>query len=1431
MQKELLNFLKHIKLDSKYYPPFETASIERAKYKNKSQIFKVVINLDYILDLRIYEAFLKAMQENWPEIKSLNFKLRHPADELMVNIYYSYFLDKYFDQVSFVSNLKKIKILLEEGQLVFNLNSEPLERSLLHLKPKLMEKFQQVGIDYPFKINVETISDHEIQNMISDQLGQIRSAGSERIIVEETKPNLNFVKKGYEKIKLADLNNDDTAVEFLARIFNIEKIRLRNDKVIYSFYVTDDTDSVMFKLKESSKFSLTFIESLEIGDYVDCKGGMIYDQYVRDWVFDPRSVEKVIIDDERRDEAEEKRVELHLHTNMSAMDGIPSAEAYIEQALKWGHKAIAITDHGNIQNFPAAQMAAKDKDIKVIYGMEGYVVDDSLTPAINPSVKELEHASYVVFDLETTGLSTHYDAIIEFGAVKVENGIVIDHLQLFVNPLRKLDPYIIEKTNIKDDMLVGAQTILQCLPRIMRFFGDSILVAHNANFDCGFLNQALQAAGLGTLTNPVIDTLDLARGLFPDLKRYSLGSVARYVNINYNEEIAHRADYDAGVLADVYEILLSKCLERGLKHHVDLNNLSQPDLYKSAHPYHMTFLVKNKKGLKNLFKMVSMSNIEYMSSSLPIIPKRRIAEFREGLLIGSACFNGEVFEIAQTRSYEELKKTMEFFDYIEIQPLANYSWLLDTKRILSEERLISILKDIVRAGKELGKLVVATGDCHYLHPRDKIYRDVYINALAVGLKRHPLYDYQQRVKENPDQHFRSTLEMIAAIDFLDDPKLQRELVITNTNLIADLIEEVEPVKDKLYTPSIPNVDAQAEIEKLCFARLHELYGPNPPKLVVERLNMELDKLRQYGYGVIYYLAYRLVQKSREDGYLVGSRGSVGSSLVASLTGISEVDPLPPHYLCPSCHHVEFFTDGSVKSGFDLEDKACPKCGTIMNSNGQNIPFETFLGITGDKVPDIDLNFATEYQAEAHNYTKVLLGENNVFRAGTISTVADKTAKGYVRNYFESINRNTFREAELSRLAKGCMDVKRTTGQHPAGIIVVPLGMDVHDFTPVQYPADEVDAEWKTTHFKFKNLHEEILKLDILGHVDPSALRMLQDLTGVNPEEVPMNDKRVLSLFTGISELGVTAFDIQNNLGTAGIPEFGTPFVKGVLEDAKPTKFSELVQISGLTHGTDVWLGNAQDLIRNRVCSLMDVVGCRDDIMTYLVQMGLERKMAFDIMEKVRKGRGLSQEMEVEMIKHGVPKWYIISCKKIAYMFPKAHAVAYVIMGLRIAWFKIYKPLDFYATYFSLRCNVFDIKAMIAGKEAIYDRLTKIKVMIKERSRDLTQKDQDLVEVLEVALEMTARGYSFDNLSLTKSQAKNFVVDHERGCLIPPMCVIDGLGQTAAESFVRAREEKPFLSKQDLLNRTQINNTQIRALEELHVLDELEEENQLSFKLF
>ena len=1419
MQLELRNFLDAIKLDKIYYHEFDEVEILKV-CADENQVFHIYLKSNNIFDIGTYNKLVFA-SKNFTFPVKFHIQVVYKVNELAIASYYFYLVNSSFKNHPLFNDIKKLKPKLVGETIRFEVEDEDYAK-IKAVKEEIEACLKDVGISYPVEV-VKPIVQEEIVSSLPIE---------EEKVVEEEK---EVIQEENKLSPLFDYHREQKDVEMTVTVYEIDSrdIRVSEAKSIkeYKFICGDDYDSIVLKVRESDAVPRIFLDGIKEGSYIHVKGDVRFDRRENDYTFYGKEVEKAKKVIPCLDNEEVKRVELHLHSQMSTMDAVTNIADYIETAAAWGHKAIALTDHGGIQAFPEAQKAAKKAGIKMIYGMEGYVVDEELRPTMNDADIDLLNTTYVVFDFETTGLSARHDDIIEFGAVKMRHGLIVDKFQVFVNPMKKLPAFIVEKTNITDEMLRNYGTTLQsALPQIRKFIEGCVLVAHNARFDVGFLNAAYKKLGYQPLTNPVIDTLDLSKMIMPEVKAFSLGAIARRLNVQYDDEIAHRADYDAEVLSEVFNSMLNTLdVEYDIRNHKDIKNIEVKDAYKKNFPFHVTFLVKDMVGLKNLYNLVTLSHIDYITK-YPLIPRRFIEQYREGLLIGSSCFNGEIFEMAQSKSEDELNKAVEFYDYIEVQPYSCYSYLLDTDRIISEERLQNILNDIVNAGKKMNKLVVATGDVHYLRPKDKIFRDIYIHAKAKGGVLHPLHDRKHRVKSNPDQHFRTTKEMLDDLSYIQDEALKYELVVTNTNKIADMItEEVVPIQDELFTPKLPGIDAQEEIERICRETAAKMYGLPLPKIVEERMEKELGKIRTHKFGVIYYLAHRLVNKSKSDGYLVGSRGSVGSSFVATLSGITEVNPLAPHYRCPKCHHNEFFLDGSVKSGFDLDPKLCPECGEMMIADGQNIPFETFLGINGDKVPDIDLNFSRDYQWRAHNYTKELLGEYNVFRAGTVSTVATKTAKGYIRGYWEEVeNRNEFRETELARFAYHCQGVKRTTGQHPGGIIVVPSYKEVHDFTPVQYPADSDDATWKTTHYPFSAIHDEILKLDILGHVDPNALRMLQDLTGINPEDIPMNDKKVLSLFTSTQALGVEPNDIHNDTGTSGIPEFGTNFVKGILKDYKPTKVSDLIQISGLSHGTDVWRGNAQDLIVNGTCTSEEVIGCRDDIMTYLELKGLDSTKAFKIMESVRKGKGLSAEFEAEMREHNVPDWYIASCKLIKYMFPKAHATAYVVMALRIAWYKVYRPLEYYATYFTTRCDKYDIDTMIKGKSAI---MTKYLYILQKNPRELKPKEKDIQDVLEMALEMTARGFTFSNVSITKSDATKFIVDLENNALIPPFMVIDGLGDAVAQSIIDARNEKPFISKQDLLNRTQISTTHFQIFDKMGMLDEMANEEQMTLSLF
>ena len=1250
-----------------------------------------------------------------------------------------------------------------------------------------------------------------------------------RYEVPSSKPKVEFIKKSDNIYEIEELVSSENYVSTRGKIFMVEAVERK--KLIVTYYITNYKDSIMVKCFESAKLTREVLTSFKEGMWVEVGGRVGFDTFAKDEVFTANTIKEIEpLEEKRVDEEEEKRVELHVHTKMSNMDAVCDAGDYIKKAASWGHSAIAITDHGVVQAYPDAVKGGKGKDIKVIYGIEFYVVDEYDNHIFNPSDTPLENNTYVSFDLETTGLSSRADEIIEIGAVKHKNGMIIDRFQTFINPHKKLSEFTTNLTSITNEMVESGLELDVAIPKFIEFCKDSILVAHNAVFDYSFIKNAVSKLGLEPITNPIIDTLPISRHMYSEYRSHTLGSIARRYNIDYDEEVAHRADYDAQVLSEVFEVMLNDIVnKKGITKHKDIASMQDPTNFARKRPIHIIALAKNQQGVKDLYGLVSKSHIEFYNE-VPVIPRSLLASNRENLILGSSCLNGEVFDTAMTRNYDDLKRVASFYDYLEVQPISNYKHLVDTYTVENIDRIKLIINYIIEAGKELNIPVVATSDCHYVDPNQKVFRDVYISAQAIGGKHHPLYDFRGRIKDNPDQHLRTTKEMLDEFDFLE-PSLAKEIVVTNTNLISNMIEPVAPLKDGTYSPRIEN--DKEELTRICWETAHKLYGEDLPEIVKARVDKELASIIGNGFAVMYYIAHKLVKKSNEDGYIVGSRGSVGSSLVAHFTGITEVNALPPHYICDDCKYFELADPKEYRSGYDLPDKLCPKCGKPLRGEGQDIPFETFLGFKGDKVPDIDLNFSGEYQPTAHDFTKVMFGEYNVYRAGTIGTVAQKTAYGYVKGYFEDKGTiDKIRKAEIQRIAMGCEGVKRTTGQHPGGIIVIPNYMDVHDFTPVQYPADDMDASWRTTHFDFHAIHDNVLKLDILGHVDPTALRMLKDITGIEPKDIPCNDKQVFSLFTSCDAMGVTKEQILNENGVVGIPEFGTNFVRKMVLEAHPTTFADLIQISGLSHGTDVWNGNAQTLIQNGTCKLNEVIGCRDDIMNVLIQYGLEPSLAFKIMESVRKGKGLSAEWEQEMINNNVPDWYLESCKKIKYMFPKAHAVAYVTMAIRIAWFKVHMPLEYYATYFSTRCDAFDVETFVKGYDAIKEKFLSIQNRLAnfETAKDVTSKEQSLLTTLESAIEMTARGYSFTNIDLYKSDATRFVVDKENKKLIPPFVALDGLGANVAISVIEARKNGEFLSIEDLANRTQLNGTIIKNLQNMGVI-KLQERNQLSLDLF
>ncbi|WP_265668229.1 PolC-type DNA polymerase III [Lactobacillus amylovorus] len=1210
--------------------------------------------------------------------------------------------------------------------------------------------------------------------------------------------------------KIKDVEDGTRNVVIEGNIFNIESRELKSGAVIFTGEITDYSDSIAFKKFVSDKDQIEQMSAIKPGTWAKMQGSAADDQYQHDVVFNISSFETVEhVGRTEKYEGEQKRVELHLHTNMSQLDATNTPTDFIKTAKKFGQKAIAITDHGDVQSFPEAYSTGKATGMKILYGVEANMIDDHALLVLNPAPMTYEDREFVIFDVETTGLSSVYDTIIEIGAVKMKNGEVLERFDKFINPHHPLSEQTINLTSITDEMVSAADDEDVVIKQFQNFYGDRPLCGHNVQFDVGFVNAALRRAGLSEITQPVVDTLEVSRLLHPEQNRHTLDSLAKKYNVSLEHH--HRANQDA----EATGYLMYKLLDAFKKKYNEdnLNNLNgyaaHGEVYKRARPSHMTVLAKDQKGLKNLYKLVSIASTKDFYR-IPRTPKSDLADLHEGLLYGSGCWQGDVFVAMMQKGYDEAREKAKFYDFLEVQPPATYSQLIADGLIKDEDQLEEIISNIYKLGKELNKPVVATGDSHYVEPHDAIYRTILISAQRSNPNRN---------KPQPDLHFYSTQEMLDAFSFLGED-VAKEIIIENTNKIADEISEIQPIKDGLYPPHIAHADE--EMKKLTYDKAYELYGNPLPKIVKDRLDLELNSIISNGYAVIYLISQRLVAKSNKDGYLVGSRGSVGSSLVATMSGITEVNPLAPHYRCPKCKYSQFFENGEYGSGFDLPDKNCPKCGTPLVKDGQDIPFATFLGFHGDKVPDIDLNFSGDYQPVAHNFIRVMFGPDNSYRAGTIATVADKTAYGYAKHFDEERNLK-LRNAELDRLASGIRGVKRTTGQHPAGIVVVPDDMDIYDFTPVSYPADDVNAAWLITHYDFHSIHDNILKFDILGHDDPTMIRHLQDLSGIDPLTIPPDDPGVMSLFSSTKALGVTPEQIGSQTGTLGVPEFGTRFVRGMLEETKPTTFAELLQISGLSHGTDVWLGNAEDLVNNGTCKLKDVIGCRDNIMMDLIHWGVKPEVAFSTMESVRHGRGISDEnMAVLKKNKKIPDWYIPSCLKIKYMFPKAHATAYILMALRIAWFKVYYPEIYYTAYFSVRADLFDLVAMSHGKNTVKAAMKEIQ----DKGMDASAKDKSLLTVLEIANECLERGIKIKMVDIDQSEATDFKI-LDKHTILAPFNAVPGLGDNAAKQIVAARAEKKFLSKEDLAKRGKVSQTIMNYFEDNGVLDGMPDENQLS----
>ena len=1186
-------------------------------------------------------------------------------------------------------------------------------------------------------------------------------------------------------VRMEELNLDMFRVIVEGKVFAVQHRELKKRGAwVICFDMTDYTSSVRVNQFMEAAKAKPIIDNVQPGMWLRVQGKMSFDRYDNEMVLQPNAMEKIEAP-KRRDTYPEKRVELHLHTTMSSMDALTDTGAAVKRAASWGHRAIAITDHGGAQSFPDAMKAASkakvagtDQNIKILYGCEGYYVNDVDDRIAVHGEEDLSFdGEYVAFDLETTGLSSLHDTIIEIGAAIMKGNEVLSTFQTFVDPHRPLQPKIVDLTGINDQMLAGQPDISEALPKFLEYVGSRPLCAHNADFDIGFVTAACERLGL-PFHPTYVDTLILAQNLMPELGKYKLNIVADALSLpDFNH---HRASDDAitcgYLLMRFFKMMQEQGLDSLQKINPRMEQLRSGSKILDRRARHIIVFAKNSIGLRNLYRLISYGNLKYFKR-VPIMPKSELLQWREGLIIGSACEAGELFQaILNHKSWAELKRIASFYDFLEIQPICNNRFMLDKGLAEDEEELRGFNRTIVRLGEELGKPVVATGDVHFLDPEDEIFRHILLATKQMPDADRPLPLY-----------LRTTDEMMEEFSYLGSEKAH-EVVIENPNRIVDWCETLRPVPHNLFAPKIEN--SVEDLKALVYGKLHRLYGENPPELVQKRVDTEMHDIISCHYDVIYMSAQKLVQNSLEHGYLVGSRGSVGSSIVAFMSGITEVNSYPPHYRCPQCKFTTFEVPADCACGADLPDAVCPKCGAKLDKDGFNIPFETFLGFGGDKVPDIDLNFSGEYQAKAHAYCVQMFGKTHVFRAGTIGTVAEKTAYGYAKKYLSERNK-TVPKAEENRLALGCVNVKRTTGQHPGGLVVIPQENEIWDFCPVQHPADDKDSEWITTHFEYHSMEENLLKLDMLGHDDPTMIRMLEDMTGVDAQKIPLDDQDTMSIFTSSKVLGYENDPILGPVGSVAIPEFGTGFTRGMLQETQPTKFDTLIRLSGFSHGTDVWLGNARDLILSKTASVNDAIGCRDDIMLYLIKCGMPEKRSFKIMEAVRKGRGLPDGAEEEMKAAGVPEWYIGSCKKIKYLFPKAHATAYVMMAFRIAWFKVHEPLAFYAAYFYRRSQKggFDEGMMCHGIELVKKKLQEIK-----EDEDSSAKDDDLFTTLEVCYEFYLRGFTFAPIDIYHSHATKFQI--EAGQLRPPFVAVAGLGETAAWDLMNAREGREFLSVEE-----------------------------------
>ena len=1456
--KKFLNILPDLKLSHEMTELFETVECEKVAASRDHSRIKIYIHSDRLIAH-------KAIRETERAIRSQMFK-----DQVDVCLVEKYHLSRQYTPARLLEAYtgSLIDELEEEGELSANLFRKAektfLEPFVLELKveenciaqvkmEKLKHKLEHIfseRFDMPlgivlgwlpkkkskYAVYADSAMKEEIAQIVQtyEQAKEDQKEVEKQEVQQKEKPAFkkNYVKQRLpedkdifygrnfegEETEIHEIIDEMGEVVVRGKIIQLETREIRNEKTIVMFAVTDFTDTIKAKVFTKNERLPELLDKLKEGAFIKMKAVAMMDQFEHDIALGSVSGIKTIPDftEKRMDHSPVKRVELHCHTTMSDMDGVTDVKKLLKTAMGWGHQAMAITDHGVVQAFPDANHCVEGKDFKVIYGMEGYLVDDIKNIVTDSRGQSLD-STFVVFDIETTGFSAVNDRIIEIGAVKVENGVITEKFSEFVNPERPI-PFEIEKlTSINDRMVEDAPNISVILPRFMDFCKGSVLVAHNADFDTGFIRHNCEVLGL-PYDYTYVDTLGIARSFLEGLKNYKLDTVVEAMGCTLAKH--HRAVDDAGATADVFVRFLERFKKKNIRDLDELNTYSamSVDAIKKLKTYHIILLAKNEIGRINLYRLVSLSHLDYYARR-PRIPKSVLAKYREGLILGSACEAGELFRaVVDERSEEEIARIVEFYDYLEIQPTGNNEFMIrDPKmtKVSTVADLQDLNRKIVELGEKFNKPVCATCDVHFLNPEDEVYRRIIMSNKGFGDA-----DLQ------PPLYLRTTEEMLEEFQYLGAEKAE-EVVVTNTNRIADMIDRISPVRPDKCPPVIEN--SAGILRDICYNRAHELYGEDLPDIVTERLERELNSIIGNGFAVMYIIAQKLVWKSVADGYLVGSRGSVGSSFVAYMAGITEVNSLQAHYLCPKCHYVDFDSDYvksfSGRSGCDMEDRVCPVCGEPLMKEGHDIPFETFLGFKGNKEPDIDLNFSGDYQSKAHAYTEVIFGKGKTFRAGTVGTLADKTAYGYAMHYYEEHEQHK-RSCELDRISSGCVGVRRTTGQHPGGIIVVPHGEEIYSFTPVQHPANDQTTKIITTHFDYHSIDHNLLKLDILGHDDPTMIRMLEDITGVDATKIRLDDPEVLSLFHGLEALHIKPEDIGGtDLGSLGIPEFGTEFVMQMLRDTKPKAFSDLVRISGLSHGTDVWLGNAQTLIQEGKAQISTAICTRDDIMIYLIDKGVESEQSFKIMESVRKGKGLTPDYEKVMKEHDVPDWYLWSCKKIKYMFPKAHAVAYVMMGIRIAWFKIHEPLAYYAAFFTIRATAFDYGLMCQGKAAIDNHIKAYKA-----NPNLSKKEQDTLRDMKIVQEFYARGFEFLKIDLYQSDAIKFQVVEDK--LLPPFSVIEGMGGIAAEALAVAahaeteRGEK-FLSKDDIRQKAKVSQTVLDTMAELGLLGGLPESNQLS----